>query len=290
MRNWIPTLLLAAVVLAGCDDDHVVSPRDTTAPAAPRGVRTVTGDHEVTVTWLANTEADLAGYRVYISNCAGGPGCEYTRIGTTQGTSFVVDALQNGTTRYFDVSAVDAAGNESTPTQDYFYDTPRPEGSGLHVSNYLADTLHAGYDFGGYTVVNWHNMNADVVYGRSGGLALLTAPFTDTQIQDAGYASSLDAVDYGPPSGWAPSGTVEAIPGHCYILLVRDHHYAKLRVTSLDNAEVTLEWAYQIDPDNPELRQRPDREMPRNRRAFPWAPSAARAVGAVDPLAARAQD
>ena len=289
MRTLI-TLLLGTLLLAGCRDDTVVSPRDTVAPAAPRGVRTVTGDHQVIITWLANTEADLAGYRVYISDCAGGPGCEYTRVGTTQGTTFVVDALQNGRTRYFDISAVDAAGNESAPTQDYFYDTPRPAGSGLRISNYLADTLRAGYDFGDYSVVTYRSINADVVYGRSGGLALLTAPFTDTQIQDAGYATSLDAVDFAPPSGWAPSGTVELVPGHCYVLLVRNSNYAKLRVTSLDDAGVTLDWAYQTDPGNPELHARPDHDRPRVRRQLPWTASAARAPGAVDPLAARAQD
>ena len=75
---------------------------------------------------------------------------------------------------------------------------------------------------------------------------------TDTQIQDAGYVALVD-VDYGPPAGWSSDGVVEAIPGHSYILLTRDNHYAKFEVNSRSAADIVIDWAYQIDPDNPEL-------------------------------------
>ena len=75
---------------------------------------------------------------------------------------------------------------------------------------------------------------------------------SDTKIQDAGYVDLVD-VDYAPPSGWSADGVVEAIPGHSYILLTRDNHYAKFQVVTRGSTSMTMDWAYQIDPDNPEL-------------------------------------
>src|SRR5437667_10205576 len=98
-------LTLGALLVAGCND-RVVSPQDT-APAAPRGVRSVTGDGAVTLSWLANTESDVAGYRIYEGSCPDGPQCPYDRIAVTSATAFVVTPLTNGDTRYFAVSAVD---------------------------------------------------------------------------------------------------------------------------------------------------------------------------------------
>src|SRR5678816_4168595 len=56
-RLWIMPIA-ALVLVAGCfeDDNHsVVAPHDTTAPAAPRGLTSVTGDGEVFLHWQANT-------------------------------------------------------------------------------------------------------------------------------------------------------------------------------------------------------------------------------------------
>jgi hypothetical protein len=244
-------VLLAAVALAGCDDD------DSTPPAAPRGLYSVTGDHEVTLRWLANTERDVAGYRIYVSTCASGPDCPYDRVASTAGTAYVVTSLANGTTRYFAVAAYDDAGNESELTRADIFDTPRPEGTGLLLTNYVSDPDGSGWDFSEFLVRPYDHPEVDIFYGRSGNLAQMIAPFEDTEIQDAGYATDLDAVDYAPASGWSPTGTVELIPGHCYVVWTHGDHYAKFRVTRLTTATVELEWAYQVDPGNPELK--PDR-------------------------------
>ena len=82
-------------------------------------------------------------------------------------------------------------------------------------------------------------------------------PDYSTDIQDAGYVSSLDAVDFAPESGWSPSGTVEAVAGHAYVVWTRDNHYAKFRVTAVGPTQVMLDWAYQIDPGNRELKAGP---------------------------------
>ena len=66
----------------------------------------------VTLTWNANKESDLAGYRVYRATSSGTYGAP---IATIQGntTSYVATGLQFGTTYFFVVTAFDIAGNES---------------------------------------------------------------------------------------------------------------------------------------------------------------------------------
>jgi hypothetical protein len=65
-----------------------------------------------TLTWNANTESDLAGYKVYRATA---PGAYGAPIATLQGnvTNYVATGLQVGTTYYFVVTAYDTAGNES---------------------------------------------------------------------------------------------------------------------------------------------------------------------------------
>jgi len=242
---------LLVVVLSGC--------RDTTEaplppPAAPRGVSSVNGDGQVTLYWLANTEGDVVGYRVYEASCPSGSNCPYSRIGTTNGTSFVVSGLSNGQTRYFAVSAVSTSGAESDLSYDTIFDTPRPAGTGAVIGNYLQGTSNAGWDFSTARVVASTDTTADVIYGFDGTYHIMYAADLNTDIQDAGYATTLDAVAWAPTSGWSPTGTAELIPGHCYVVWTRDNHFAKFRVTSLTATDVTFDWAYQTDPGNPQLR------------------------------------
>ena len=87
-----------------------ITPPPPPAPAPPPAPsRTASA----TVTWNANTEADLAGYRVYVGTTSG----TYNFAGPfeiTNGTSFTVPNLPVGTTYFFAVTAFDKAGNEST--------------------------------------------------------------------------------------------------------------------------------------------------------------------------------
>jgi hypothetical protein len=66
----------------------------------------------VTLTWNANTENDLAGYKIYRATASGGYGAP---IATLQGnvTTYIAAGLQVGTTYFFVVTAYDSAGNES---------------------------------------------------------------------------------------------------------------------------------------------------------------------------------
>jgi fibronectin type 3 domain-containing protein len=70
-----------------------------------------------TVSWNANTESDLAGYRIYVGTRSG----SYGFVGpfeVTKGTSFTVQNLPLGATYFFAVSAFDKSGNESAKSAE----------------------------------------------------------------------------------------------------------------------------------------------------------------------------
>lgn len=270
-------VLAAGLLLAGCVDDNPTAPRDRTPPAAPRGVFSVTGDGVVTVHWLANTEGDVAGYRVYSSPCGNEPGCPYDPVGATDQTSFVVTGLANGVTRHYAVLAVDRAGNESALSYEDVFDTPRPAGFGRTLGDYVDEPAISGWDFSAALRRPFDDAQTDVYFGYSGGTYRMFAAFVDTDIQDAGFGASLDEVDWAPAGGWSPTGMVELIPEHNYVVWTFDNHYAKFRVVSLASgpSRVVFDWAYQTDPGNQELRaRRAPAEGGRVRRQFDLAASA----------------
>ncbi|NIZ93486.1 fibronectin type III domain-containing protein [Kineococcus rubinsiae] len=88
------------------------TPADTTPPAVPTGVAADAGDGRVTVRWTGNTEADLDHYNVY-----DGTGAKVASVAKGATTS-TITGLVNDTTYRYRVSAVDTAGNESSPSAD----------------------------------------------------------------------------------------------------------------------------------------------------------------------------
>ena len=269
-------VLVAGTVLTGCNDGPT-GPRDYSRPAAPRGFYSVTGDHTVNLYWYANTEPDVAGYRIYEGPCEAGPSCPYDRIGSTTGTGFTVTGLTNGVTRYYAVAAYDFAGNESDLSYETVFDTPRPAGSGAVLASAGTSPALAGWDFSAARVRAWDDPATDMFYDTNGSSLQMFVPDFQTDIQDAGYATTLDAVDYAPNGGWSPTGTVELIKGHCYVVWTRDNNYAKFRVTDIvaqtsGPPVIQFDWAYQVATGNPELRARPARTEGGGRRPIVWLP------------------
>jgi hypothetical protein len=65
-----------------------------------------------TLTWNANTESDLAGYKVYRATASGAYGAPIATV-LRNVTTYQAIGLQFGTTYFFVVTAFDVAGNES---------------------------------------------------------------------------------------------------------------------------------------------------------------------------------
>jgi len=85
---------------------------DTVPPAAPISLAASAGQQQVSLSWAANTESDLAGYHVYRSTTSGSGYAQITPSLLTS-TSFINTGLTGGTTYYYVIRAVDTAGNQS---------------------------------------------------------------------------------------------------------------------------------------------------------------------------------
>jgi hypothetical protein len=251
MKNIL--LLLATLISFGavsCSRNATGPDPDSTAPFPPVGIVTTSLDHGVLLKWIDNQEPDLAGYNVYVSVSYRGT---YTLIGSSKKNSFLdADAL-NGQTYYYAVTAYDAHGNESDLSADVVYDTPRPEGVGVSLTERTSDPAHGGYDFSQYAIVNYDTNLTDFYFEASGAGFPYLAVWQDTDIQDMGYTVDLDEITKAPSAGWSPTKDAVAIAGHTYVVRTFDNHYAKVRIASVSGIRVTFDWAYQTAIGNPEL-------------------------------------
>jgi hypothetical protein len=251
----LPFFVLAMSCLSCCDDECGVVTIDNIAPAPPIGVFSVTGDEEVSIYWWQNTERDLMGYNIYWKDI---PAARYEFLASTDQNFFIDSGIENGVTYYYIVTAFDRAGNESLASEEIF-DTPRPEGYGLTLFNVQkrhlgGDFLRSGYDFDRRMRVDGAtDEEADIIYTCDGENYLMYVWDFGTDIQDAGYIP-LEDVNWAPENGWSPTGTVELIKGHSYVVWTRTNNFAKFQVIDYpDENFVLIDWAYQESKGNPEL-------------------------------------
>jgi len=262
---FITMLFAMFMVFQGCTfqstDDVVVV--DDSAPAAPRGVHSISGDGQVKIVWYPNQEKDLKGYIIYRSTKKSG---DYKEIGTVSAkvSSFIDDDVKNGTTYYYAVSAFDYDGNESDLSPEIVEDTPRPEGRGVKLRDYIIEPNRSGFSFADADLgpIPFDKRYTDIYFGVD---TEVSVPYiysdTDVQIQDLGYTDSMDEVDVSPTKGFTTL-FVEAIVGHTYAFLTPDGHYAKIRITDMKidwvgnkvkDAWMVFDWAYQLQVGNPDL-------------------------------------
>jgi hypothetical protein len=251
---FVAVAALTMPLVAGCGDDPVEAADNP--PFPPDGVFSVTGDQLVTIYWNPNQEGDLAGYRVYRGNeDISGPYFAIAEV-SANATSYDDSDVNNGDTWFYAVAAFDKHGHESDLSREDVFDTPRPEGFDLVLVNLGQDASQAGYDFSSLSgsAQNAAANTTDIYFEDVSGEKFIVAKGSGVDIQDYGLID-LIGVDWAPNIGWAPSKRVEAIAGHSYIVRISDGqtHYAKFFVNGAPTSTVTLDWAYQIAPGNPEL-------------------------------------
>jgi parallel beta-helix repeat protein len=112
---------LAVYDISGNSDSDTVwiNVTENLPPSTPVNLSVTTPDigGELILTWNSNSEKDLAGYFVYRSASQDGP-YELLNVDPIGGTTYTDSGLDDGTTYFYKVSAVDLADNES-PLSDW---------------------------------------------------------------------------------------------------------------------------------------------------------------------------
>jgi hypothetical protein len=254
-------LALLALTVVGCeDDDEVFDP----VPATPQGVYSVTGDEVVWIYWNGIYESDVKEYVIYrsVQETTG-----YQAIGSVNAESnpnlnlliyeYPDEAVTNGHTYYYALTAVDHAGQESELSAEMVFDTPRPQGQ-ASIFPYEIDSTLAGFNLETGSNVLYRSLAADVWVDHDsidgGVVRYLNARSNGVDIQDFGYTSSFDDISSAPDTGWSELGYVEIVLGHTYIIWTANNHFAKMRAVSFNGSgSITFQWAWQTDEGNPEL-------------------------------------
>jgi hypothetical protein len=267
---WIP---LTLVVAAACSD----TTGSGTILDAPSDLTSVSLNGAVALSWSDNAYlADpnrFKTYRVYSTTYnldAGQCGTNWSLEGTTVAPEFLAGALQNGTPRCFSVTSVSTDDVESarSPLRS---DTPRPDSR--NVALFAAPNSESGFRF-------WDDLNHDGAaqpdeFGivRSG--SDLTVDFYIERLSDGslwfhpvrsgtgveqygtGPVEDLTSIDFAPDQTYS-SAPIEALTGYGYVFSMSGGdgfaRFGAVRVTHVGTNMLILDWAFQTDPGNPELK------------------------------------
>ncbi len=129
LRNGL-LILFISVCCIGCggspsgggggEDPPPDSPsEDTTPPSSPNGVEGESSDQQVLLNWNAVTTSDLEGYNLYRSTQSFNNISSLNPVNNNliTDTEFVDNDVNNGTTYYYRLTAVDDSDNESSTSQ-----------------------------------------------------------------------------------------------------------------------------------------------------------------------------
>ncbi|MGD2069013.1 MAG: hypothetical protein PVI57_10105 [Gemmatimonadota bacterium] len=245
-------------------------------PPIPGGMEVIALDGAAYLRWddAARSASDFSFYRVYL---AASDGTDYL-LGETDSQGFLDELAENGLTYTYFVSSVDTQGHESDGSA-LAAATPRPDYHNEWVWDYFDVPELAGFRFRA-------DENVDpVLDGDSGqrhfrletdadGWWLVPGPGTEINTQayettalkcGPGSDAACTDLDVAPTSGYT-TGDVGLTPQLTYVLrVVGDDggtHYGVIRVTLLGfdqngDAIMIFDWAYQLQPGNPELAPRP---------------------------------
>ncbi|HEX2808675.1 MAG TPA: LamG-like jellyroll fold domain-containing protein, partial [Kineosporiaceae bacterium] len=166
-----------------------------TAPAAPTGLGASAGNNSVALSWDANAEPDLAGYRVYRATSLPVSTAGTPLSGTTLLTapSYLDSTAINGTTYYYVVTAVDDAANASLASASASATPSAAAGTGLDF-----DGTNDHVTLGGQSAFNSNTFTIETWFRRDG-----TGVATGTSATTPGLVSVIPLVTKGRTGGTA---------------------------------------------------------------------------------------
>ena len=94
-----------------------LTPPDTTSPAVPTGLSASGGEYQASLSWNSNSESDFNHYNLYqLTRATDGSVSSSYRVSNITSNSYLDEEVSNGTTYYYQLTAVDNSGNESAKT------------------------------------------------------------------------------------------------------------------------------------------------------------------------------
>ncbi|HNL25721.1 MAG TPA: fibronectin type III domain-containing protein, partial [bacterium] len=184
-------------------------PYDQTAPAVPQDLAATAGDGQVTLNWTANSESDLARYRVYMDG---------TQIDSTTNNSYTKNGLTNDVTYNFKIAAVDTGLNASAfSTQVSGTPTDMTAPSKPNVLAAVAGNTSI--------ILTWRkNIESDVIRYR---IYRGTTAAPTTQVDSTTSASDTTKTYSGLTNGTTYFFRVTAVDGHGNFSVYSDDISAK---------------------------------------------------------------
>lgn len=269
------TIILPAALLAlgACSGDYTTRPGGGGALVAPNSLTSVSLNGAIQLSWDANSRIDRPDlfdhYNVYSTSydldnnvC---DDAHWALEGTSVSEDFLVSGLSNGFSLCFDVSAVSVNGRESDWASPRF-DTPRFDARNVLIDDSQSHLSTSGFrfQFPGSSqlgqVVSGSRSDIDFVVNRhnDGSLWLTTVRNgTSVVLYSQDPVTDLTSIDVAPLDGYI-TGSIEAVTGYAYVFqtqLSDGLHYGAVRITAVGAHYVILDWAYQTDFGNPELRR-----------------------------------
>jgi hypothetical protein len=292
MRVW--WLIPLVITAAACHSDST-SPGNGRVPDKPTGLVGTSLDGAVALVWNDNAfAADPNGfqnYRVFSTSYSFGSdylkgqcGTNWKLEGTTVAPEFIVSALSNGVAQCFAVSAMSVDQLES-PRSDPRNDTPRPDAHNVVVFARQVQDAGSGFRF-------WKDLNGDGQVQRSElGLVIAgSSPDADFTVErfhtnpdsmslqprrsgvlmalyDSLPVADLTSIDLAPDPLIPRTPTLDystdgatALPGIGYVFEMPGPGgsgvlYGAVRPTHVGDRFIILEWSFQTDLNNPELRK-----------------------------------
>ena len=225
-----------------------VSTPDGTAPSVPGGLNaSVISEYRIDLSWNASSDnVGVTGYKVYRD------GVPMTIVG---GTSYSADVLVPSTTYSFQVSALDAAGNESglsTPpvsarTRDLIDATPPTAPAGLAAT--IVSSLQVNLSWGASTDTGGSGLQGYRIYRNGTQIGTLppstTPSYSDTTTTGlTQYTYVVYAYDgASPPNQSGASNSVSVTPPDD----IPPTKPAGLTATAVNGNTVNLSWSASTD-------------------------------------------
>lgn len=94
---------------ASCNSSQISARYELVAPASPRNIRSIAGDGLIRISWDRPADPDVAGYKIYRRTAV----TDFGDIGQVAASPHADANVEDGTTYYYRVTAIDGSGNES---------------------------------------------------------------------------------------------------------------------------------------------------------------------------------